>query len=795
MPAIPIKHLILSGCLIAAGLCSAQQAGPEATQADLADGLYNRAKNLYNAGNSSTNLDQRVEYFTKASEVFKDFLDKHPRDANAKAAEYYYALCFYNTGNIESAKRIFSTIISNQRNGPYVAAACSVMASDAFEKKDYATAAVLYSRMSANAQRGTDRMRGFYFEALSQHYRGREKEALAGYLKVISDPEAATSPHLHLCRNAAGALLLKMGQPKEALPYFEDVIKAPSPENAKAEATLYAGITNLQLEDEAAAEKNFQSILSNRSDEWRTYHADALTSIMQIRFNKKQYAEVVQIYASNPLNSGDERQAKRANVAARSHMLLGHYLEAIPLFLDVQKISPDSDIAFDASYNRLLCFYKIDGRHIVEQVDAFIEIYGKSQKNHPRIHAARMMKAGALQNDGKIKEAAETYNLIDSTLIAESNRANLLYQRGWCLANADDHQGAIRSFTKFVEEYPADKRTAEAIALRGESYLETSDRDAALKDFNTLIGLNPGPKLASFAWQKSAVVKKLGNDMPGMIECYTKLLEKFKDLPAETVANAEFYIGYGLNKQNNNKEAIAHLEKARELDSKTYGKRAGLLLISCYFQLEQIDPLCKEIDSAIDSGYSDKVSPALVSWAGVQSLGMKKAEQAARFFLLIANPEEPRGTPRDVWRHLGKALILCKDYKRALPAIENVLSVEDNPLAKADALLDQGRCHLAIKDLPKARKSIEECFALKPQGALEAEASILFGDLCMAEGSPAKAKEKYAGVAVLIEDARLKPLAISRLIVALETLKDETTAAKYRKELAEKFPNWHDDGL
>jgi hypothetical protein len=65
----------------------------------------------------------------------------------------------------------------------------------------------------------------------------------------------------------------------------------------------------------------------------------------------------------------------------------------------------------------------------------------------------------------------------------------------------------------------------------------------------------------------------------------------------------------------------------------------------------------------------------------------------------------------------------------------------------------------------------------------------------MAEGSPAKAKEKYAGVAVLIEDARLKPLAISRLIAALETLKDETNAAKYRKELAEKFPNWHDDGL
>jgi len=140
-------------------------------------------------------------------------------------------------------------------------------------------------------------------------------------------------------------------------------------------------------------------------------------------------------------------------------------------------------------------------------------------------------------------------------------------------------------------------------------------------------------------------------------------------------------------------------------------------------------------------------------------------------------------------------LILCKDYNRALPAIENVLAVEDNPIAKADTLLDQGRCHLALKDLTKARKSIEECFAQKPQGALEAEASILFGDLCMAEGKPATAKEKYAGVAVLIEDARLKPLAISRLITALDALKEEANAAKYRKELAEKFPNWQDDSI
>ena len=586
---------------------------------------------------------------------------------------------------------------------------------------------------------------------------------------------------------------MKQGKAQEALVQFEAIIASSAPEKSKAEAVLYAGVTCLQLKDEEKAEQYFSTVLRNNSEEWRTFHADALTSIMQIRFNAKKYAEVIQIYRSNPLNTNDERQAKRANVAARSHMLLGQYLEAISLFLEVQKLAPDTSLAFEASYNRLLCFYKVDGRHIVEQVNAFLEIYEQSNKSHPRLHAALMMKAGALQNQNKIQEAADTYRLIDASLIAESNRANLLYQRGWCLANANDAQGAIRSLSKFLDDYPTDKRSADALALRGESYLESGDRDLALKDFSKLIEIKPGPKLSAYGWQKSAMVHKMNGDIESMVTAYQTLLRNYGDLPTATVANAEFYIGYGLSKLNRHKDAVIHLQKSREMDSKTYGRRAGLLLVSSYFQLEKIDSLCEEIDLSIDLGYSDKISPALISWAGVQSLALQKGEQAARFFMLIANPEEPRRTPRDVWRNLAKALILCGDHKRALPAIDNVLAVEENPQAKADALLDQARCHLALKDIEAAKKSIESCFTLKPQGVLDAEASIVFGDIWMALKKPDEAQKKYVGVALLTEDKRLKPMAISRLIKALEATGDVAKAAEYRKELTEKFPTWSEE--
>lgn len=779
---------ILLGSMTLSDQASAQQ--PPANQELDADAFYNRAANLYANATKMNDLNQRIDLFKRSGEIFELYLQQFPRGKDVQAAEYFYAMSFYHTGRIDEAKRIFGSIIRNQRSGPYLAAACYSMATDAFEKKDYATAAVLYAKLSANAAEPKDRFHGFYYEALCHHYRGREKDAIACYLKGLNDPEAAKNPYQHLCRQAVGIMLLNGDQPKEALTYFLDIIQSPVAEKYRAEATLYAGIASLKLTDQPAAEKYFQNILANNSEDWRAFHADALTSMMQLRFNDKKYAEVIQIFRSNPLNTGDERQARRANVVARSHMLLEQYMEAIPLFLEVQKLAPKSDLAFEASYNRLLCFYKVDGKHIVEQADAFIEMYGKTKKNHPRIHAALMFKAGALAQAGKDQEAADTYNLIDPTLISEATRANLLFHRAHALSKVADHQGAIRSLSKFLEDYSSDKRSPEAMILRGDAYLEAGDRDAAIKDYTTLLQSNPGPKLSAHAWQKTAVAKKRNNDFPGMVKAYQTLLANYPDLPPATVANAEFFIGYGLQKQKDYKTAISHLIKARELNAKTYGKQVGLSLIDCYFSLEQIEPLCTEIDAAIDSGYSEKLSQELVAWAAMQSLSSAQAERAARFFMMISTPDEPRRTPRHIWRNLAKAQIVIKDHKGALQSIDNVLAVEDNPVAKTDAFLDQARCHLALKDLSKAQKSIEDCLLLKPQGPLEVEARIVQSDIFMEQGKPENAKEALAANALFVEDSRLKPMLLSRMIKVLQANNEPSLAEKYQKELNEKFPDW-----
>ncbi len=780
-----MQRLILVLYLVFACECISQVEQPQT-----ADQIYQKAMSTYKLGSESTNIDERISQITTAGRYFEYFMLNYRGHERARDAEYYRALCYYHTGDFDNAKQIFSNIITSQKTGPYVAAAASVMAQDAFDKKDYVAAGILYAKLSANAVKVEDRHRGIYYEAICHHYRRLEKQALQCYESIMADEAAANGPYMHLCRKAAGVLRLNLGDAAKALEIFQVLRNSLAPEEYRAEAALYSGICSLRLHDEEAAEKYFQEVLQNANVSWLIFHPDALTYIMQLRFNQKNYADVVDLYRTNPLNTNDARQARRSQIVGKAMMKLKRYMDALSLFLEVQKLDADGDLGFEASFNRLLCFYQLDGRNIPQQVDAFVEIYGKSHKNHASIHSALMMKAAALQDIGLSAEAAEVFRLIDESRISENMRDDLLYNRAWCLAKANDHLGAIRSASKFLELFPTDVRKNEALALRGDCRYKSADRAGAISDFTELLSLNPSPKLATMAWQKKAFAHKDQKDYAPMIDCYEKLLGLLADTSFVARANAHFWIGYGYQKRQTQEKACTHLQEARKLDAKTYKKNAGLLLINSYFELQNIDALCEEIDLALENGYSDAVSPAIISWAGVQSLGLNKAQQASRFFLLIANPNEPRSTPRDVWRNLTRAQMMAKDYRGALKSVEHFLATENKPQPLAAALFDKALCHLKLGKLDLTKIDLDSAFSHQPQGILKAEGEILMGDYFMEAKKPSEAKKYYETNASRLDDQRLKPLALHKLARALEANQEAAQAKVIQEQLKTQFPQW-----
>lgn len=750
--------------------------------------FFFRGKNLYDSAQASTTPDGRLDYFRRAADIFSQYLNSYPNHANAEMAWWYLGNSYYQSGMIDEGKRCFSTLLNRYGKGKWAAAAAYTLAADHYNKSEYAFAAPLFERFAINASKPEERARGNYLAGNCYRLLGRDREASISFKKVIEDP--AGGLFAAQSKVAYGHLLVNSGKLVEALALYEDVIAAPNSASIRGQAALHAALTATKLGKTELADKYLQLILQTPGmDEFRP---DAQTALMANAFEKKDYREVIEIFRRSTAKAQGDKEANRLMIAGRSYMRLKLPSEALQLFRDVEKlVNPETDMAFQAAYYRLLCFFQIEGRHVPDQVDAFLQLYRKSRPEDSRIHTAMMMKAETLFSNKDIAGAAKVYSEINASFVSEKNRPGLLYQRGWCLSEAGDAQGAIRSLSEFIAKYPQDPRISSAIAKRAKAYAESAEPAKAIADFDSLSASADTPEeLASFAWLESARLRRAESNIPDMIVRYQGLLKNVKNLSDNLQAEANYWIGWGMVKTNAAKEAVPYLEKARSLRGDAYGKHAGLLLILGYYASQDPIKLASEINLAIAGKYDTDIPDQAIQWSGMQSYNAGDFDSAAKSLALVSNPEEPRETPKEVWRYLAKARLEIGKAEGALAAANNVLAIEENSGWKADGLLDRGRALLLLNRDAEARIAADEGGALRPQGRTSAGLRILSGDLNFKAKEYGPAAADYLNVIQFHEDADLKPLAISKYIKVLEEQGKAAEAEKYRLQLKTEFPNW-----
>ena len=754
---------------------------------DASNDFFLRGKNLYDTAQASTDQQQRIIYYEGAAQIFTEYLSAFPNHPNAEMAWWYLGNSHYQAGQIDEGKRCFSTLLNRYGQGKWAAAAAYTLAADHYNKAEYAFAAPMFERYAANAAKPEDRPRGNFFAGNCYRSLGRDREAISAFRKVIADPAGGLfAPQSKV---ALGHLLLKAGKLEEALEHLESVIGGAHTAKIRGEAALHAALTASKLGDTALTERYLKLVLSSEGME--EFRPDAQTALMANHFAKKEYREAVQIFRNSPLKAEGEKEADRLMIAARSYMRLKQPSEALVLFRDVERlVKPDRDLAFHASYYRLLCFFQIEGRHVADQVDAFLQLHRKSRPDDVRIHTALMMKAETLFANKDAAAAAKVYNEINASIVSEKNRPGLLYQRGWCLSEAGDPQGAIRSLTEFITRYPSDSRISSAYAKRAKAFAESAEPSKAIADFDRLIAPDMPEDLASFAWLESARLRRSESNIPDMIARYQGLLQNIKNLSENLVAEANYWIGWGMVKSNAARDAVTHLEKARSLSPDAYRKHAGILLALGYFASQDPPKLAAEINLAIEGDYETDIPDQAIQWSGMQSYNAGDYASAAKFLALVSNPNEPRETAKEVWRYLAKARLESGDPEGGLSAVNHVLAVEDNPGWKADGLLDRGRALLTLQRPAEARTAADEALALRPQGRTSAGLRILLGDLESEAKDMGKATAAYLYVAEFSVDKDLKPLALWKLIKAYQQQGNSAEAARYQGQLETEFPDW-----
>lgn len=782
--------IALSACLSLGLLHSSASAQDAPLISDPAQDQFEFCKQLYREANNTEDPTLRVDAYKRAIPRLIAYVERFPNHENVQAASYYLGECYYHSGSMDEGRRILHGVVSRFLEGRYVALASNRLGYDAVSEKKYDQAAIHFGRVAATATTAQEQFRGRYQEASCFRLAGDVEAAINSYVMVESAQEAPTN-YRDSARLKLAQLYLAKKENDKAREKFEALMRPEVENEIRIDATLNVGLLALKKKELETAEQCFNEVLLSDQEKLKP---SAQAALMNAKYMAKNYKGVLDIMIQGAYPGAPATEAVKFTIAGRSAYQLESYEEAIHLFSQAERQVPMSAEAFEAGYFRLLCFYNIKGSNIPMQVDAFLEIYQGQHPRHERIHKALLMKAETLFDDEKYREAASAYNQIDSEIIGEAHQADLYYKRGWCLSLSGDHHGSVRDFTSFLARHEDDKRAPDVIAMRGKSFLALGDRVSALKDFDLLIQRFPKDKLAALAWQNSARIRKEDEDYGDMIRRYEALLANFQDLTDDTVANAQYWIGWGNYHIKKYPEAIAALEKAGSMDRENYGLNSGMLVVYSARAMEDKQRLQKEVDTLIESGHQDKIPPTIFRWLGVQCFNAGEMKSSRLYLTNGVSLDDPRSTPQTLWKMLGKACVDTGKYEEALVATANFLDVVEQPFWKAETLLDRAEAYLGLEKLDDAKKSAEEGLELRPKGMVNAELRMILGDIAYNNGDFAGAAAHYVVVVQLfVDDKELRSDALFKSYDALMKKGDSEEAEHYLETLRKEFPDYLDE--
>jgi TolA-binding protein len=761
-----------------------------ALQGNAGQDWYERGKNLHDSAKATANDAQRKDIYQRAIEVLTGYLGQFRNHSNTEAALWYLGESYAAIGKPDNARNCYRDIVKRGGKSPFTMVAANRLAVDHYKKKEFAQAAPLYEQMADAATTPGDRLKGRYFAAVAydQNKNGNAKAA-ENYRQLLADTEKE-NPFRSASQLALGRLLVADSKLEEALPLLEQAAATTSSAEVRGPAALQAAAVAAKLGKEDVSAKYLELVLKTPGME--DSRANARFALMAAHFDRKDFEKVLEIFKADPATGSTDQDARRIMLAARASFELKQYDEASRLFAEVEKHPAGGEWAYEASYLRILAGYRGRGTHDLAEIDAFLDRYRKDHAGDPKIHTALLIKAEALFEARKPAEAAKAYQAINAELLSPENRAGMLYNRARSLKETGDLKGALQSFGEFIDGFPQDKRLPQALFSRALTHQAAGNTANALADFDALIASDGADELKATAYFESGEILAKEEKLAEMISRYRAFLEKFPKASAERKALANYRIAWGLVKADKVKEALPLADLSRQLDPATYTKPAGLLIAAGHYTLQDASATGDEIVRAIRDDYDADLPPALVTWTASQAFHAQQYDRAARFFQMVADPKNPASTSKSVWRMLGKAQLETGNPGAALAALDHALAAEEHPTLKTELMIDKGKALLALDRPDEALAVAGEAQDFRPQGKANMAVRLLIGDAYMKKNAPDKANEAYV-VAVTFADPNdheLTPLAYHNLARSLEAVGKTADAAKYRKELKDKFPDW-----
>ena len=679
-------------------------------------------------------------------------------------------------GSSAAAEATFLRLISEYPSGQFVPSSSFRLGEFREAQGNYPNAADNFALTAKSATDPAIRTAATYHQALCLQKSGRVEEADSLFQSLLAIPkgdgkggDAAVNDFripilLHLAETAA-----RGGNKAKSLEYYLQILSTEGDGEAFGEAALRAAQLQIELGKPEESRKLFEKILTAKNTgKWKE-----IASLGALRLAERSGDEDAVIrYSTTALSSDSDNRPEILLLRANALRKKGQNGKALEIYESILREYPGSPAAGQAPFQRLLALHASRNPGLLTEIDQYL-LTASDPSDRAR---AELLKAEETLRQGKYTDAALLYHGIHTENLPPSAKPDILYKVAWALLQGGDTANGMTALNRFLESYPDELRAPAALAQRALLKQQQKDFEGALADFFQLVERYPKATERELALQQKALILGQLQHNDEMVATFTQLLG---DYPKSTAAaQAHYWIGITALDAKDFNKAVTELSLARSGDQKQFGERAGLRILLCNYYLGNSTEAAKEAAALKPS----LIPPEVGRWLAQKSLDAGDHAKAERFLTPLVKEGLPGASDPDIQGMLAAALTAQGKYREAQGPAAICLKMARDPVSRAKALLVAAEIQRSIRNLQEATAMAEEAMLLQPEGAVNAEARLLSGDILASKQDYNAAAKAFVTVAVLNDDDLLARKALTK---AAEAYRKAGNAAEAQKTLEE----------
>jgi len=753
-----------------------------------------------------------------AAKSFGQYLQTYPSGRHVPLALFRIGESYMKQNQLKVAETYYEEVVKRYPNSEGAPSAAYRLGAVRFNVGDFEEAARMFALSESKSALPQVRLSAGFNKARAYQMLGDTKKQIAALDAVVA--VKTDNPYREPALLSLGTLYLAEDKKDAALPLFLDLLQTSKDNATLSEAAVKAGVLQAEGGKPDDAVLLFERALK-LPETTPANRGIALVGVVQALFAKGDYDGVLANYQANAavLPNSDIRP-KMLLMVGNAYRMKKSYARAVETYIMVEQAAiqlnaqPASDAlaeaaqkssrlaAFESGYWKLYCFYLLDDKDLAEFATGYIAKYTDLYPDHEFLNLARLIRADHHFNKQRYAEAASSFSDVQIEKLPAKLRPGTQFNKAWSLAEAGRHQDAVGAFSLFLAQNQGHELTAKALARRGLAYREAKDLANAMTDFKNVAQNHPNSDAAELAYLQMGLIASEQRDHKATIAAFDILVKKFPTSPA--AGQAWYGMGRAHYSLQQWKEAIKALNKAIDVDRKTYLDQASQMIIQAQYVQQNVEELSKAIDDYRRANVAGNITPNVLTWLGLNLFNKKAYPRAAHYLSLAATPDAPENTDPRVWNYLGMAFLETKDYESSIKSTDHFLKVTSDGAPKARALVTKGRALLGMGKFDEAQAVVQEGLAFAKDGKPQALLLILEGDVLLAQGdkltaenqAPAAA-EKYTAAAgkfmipaQFFDDDELTPEALEKAAQALEKSAQPDKAADFRKLLKQKYPSY-----